>query len=132
MAATWWPNSGPADPDRARRRQVVTGFGCDHDIVCRLQLTSAVLKIRGSYLIAVGELPYLSEAGWRFSMRFSRYTLGMRWLDFSFQHDLPLRVGPIILVDSHQLLSLTNCVTVSIAWVEKYFSSNETRIALTD
>jgi len=56
----------------------------------------------------------------------------MRWLDFSFQHDLPLRVGPIILVDSHQLLSLTNCVTVSSAWVEKYFSSNETRIALTD
>ena len=79
-----------------------------------------VLKAGASLEFAVGEPFYASETGrWRFSMSFSRYSVRERWFDFSSRHKLPLKLGPVVLVDSQRILSPSNQVTVSTAWLTK-------------
>jgi len=79
-----------------------------------------VLKAGASLTLAVGEPVDASETRrWRFAMLFSRYRWRERWLDFSFRHKLPLRLGKIMLVDAQRVLSPTNCVTVTTAWFGK-------------
>jgi len=78
------------------------------------------LKAGGSIRMAIGEPFYGSETGrWRFAMWFSRHTWQSRWLDFSFKHRLPLRLGPILLVDGQRILDPTNHVTVTSKWLER-------------
>src|SRR5882672_3652814 len=52
--------------------------------------TSLTLKSGESLAIAVGE-PSEAER-WRFCLRYSRYTLKERLLDYSFQHRLPTKL----------------------------------------
>jgi hypothetical protein len=79
-----------------------------------------VLKSGATLDLAVGEPFYSSEGGrWRFSMSFARYTISARWFDYSFQHRLPLGIGPVVLVDSQQVLNPTNNVTASSGWLDK-------------
>jgi len=79
-----------------------------------------VLKAGASLEFAAGEPFYASETGrWRFAMSFSRYSVRERWFDFSFRHKLPLKLGPLVLVDSQRILSPSNRVTVSTAWLTK-------------
>src|SRR5438445_235200 len=53
--------------------------------------TRPTLKRGVSLALAVGEP---SEAGrWRFCLRFSRYTLKERLLDYAFKHNLPMKLG---------------------------------------
>ncbi len=77
-----------------------------------------VLKAGASLRLAVGDPFSGPETGrWRFIMSFSRYSLRERWLDFSFRHRLPLKIGPIVLVDDQRILNPTNHVTVSSKWL---------------
>lgn len=76
-----------------------------------------VLNGGGSLGLAVGE-PSDNE-DWRFIMSWSRYSWQERWLDFSFRHRLPLKLGPVALIDSERILSPSNRVTVSTAWLGK-------------
>jgi hypothetical protein len=79
-----------------------------------------VLKAGACLEFAVGEPFYALETGrWRFSMSFSRYSVRERWFDFSIRHKLPLKLGPLVLVDSQRILSPSNQVTVSTAWLTK-------------
>ena len=79
-----------------------------------------VLKAGASLDFAVGEPFYAFETGrWRFSMSFSRYSVPERWFDLSLRHKLPLKLGPLVLVDSQRILSPSNRVTVSTAWLTK-------------
>ena len=81
---------------------------------------SPVLKMGESLRLAVGEPSDLAETGrWRFSMSFSRYSAPERWLDFSFRHKLPLRLGPLVLVDEQRILNPSNHVNVSSVWLTK-------------
>jgi len=69
---------------------------------------------------AVGEPFYGSESGrWRFSMSFTRYSFQDRWFDFSRRHQLPMQIGPLVLVDSQRILNPSNHVTVSTEWLTK-------------
>jgi hypothetical protein len=78
------------------------------------------LKAGQSMLMAIGEPYDLPAAGrWRFAMAFSRYTWRSWWLDKSFSGRLPLKVGPVVLVDSQRVLDPTNHVTVTTAWLTK-------------
>ncbi len=77
-----------------------------------------VLKAGGSLVLAVGVPFYAPETGrWRFSTSFTRYSVGLRWLDFSSRHHLPLKVGPIAIVDDQRILDKTNQVIVSSIWL---------------
>ncbi len=68
---------------------------------------------------AVGEPLFDSEpARWRLCLSFSRYTPSERWLDFSFKHKVPFLLRRIVRVDSQQILSSSNHVTASSAWLE--------------
>ena len=79
-----------------------------------------VLKAGASLEFAVGEPFYAFETGrWRFSMSFSRYSVRERWFDFSSRHKLPLKLGPLVLVDSQRILSPSNRIIVSTAWLTK-------------
>jgi hypothetical protein len=63
-----------------------------------------VLKVGESLRLAVGEPSNASETGrWRLAMSFSRYTWRERWLDLSLRHNLPLELGPIVLVDARRV-----------------------------
>jgi hypothetical protein len=77
-----------------------------------------VLKAGESLKLAVGDPFTGPETGrWRFSMSCSRYSIRVRWLDFSFHHRLPMKLGPIVLVDDQRILNPTNHVTVSSQWL---------------
>lgn len=77
-----------------------------------------VLNAGESIKLAVGQPFYAPETGsWRFCMSFSRYSFRERWLNFSFRHKLPFKLGPIVLVDDQRILSPTNRVTVSTEWL---------------
>ena len=79
-----------------------------------------VLKAGGNGEFAVGEPFRATESGrWRFSMSFSRYSPQERWFDFSLRHKLPMKIGPLVLVDSERILSRSNHVTVSTEWLTK-------------
>ena len=79
-----------------------------------------MLKIGEELQLAVGEPFYGGESGrWRVSMSFTRYSVQERWVDFSRRHKLPLKIGPIVLVDSQRLSSPSNRVTVSTEWLTK-------------
>ena len=76
-----------------------------------------VLKSGGSLRLAVGEP---SENGrWRFKMSWSRYSWQERWLNSSYRHGLPLKLGPVALIDSERISSPSNRVTASTAWLAK-------------
>jgi hypothetical protein len=78
------------------------------------------LKARGSLRLAVGEPFYDSESGrWRFAMSFVPYTSRERWYDFSMRHKLPLRLGAVVFGDTQRMLSPSNNVTVTTAWLAK-------------
>lgn len=80
---------------------------------------SPVFHPGDSFQFAVGDPFDASETGrWRFDLSFSRYSFKERWLDFSFQHRLPLKLGPIVLVDSQRILDPTNHVTVKSEWLK--------------
>ncbi len=79
-----------------------------------------VLKVGESLRLAVGEPTDASETqGWRYAMSFARYTWRERWLDLSFRHKLPLKLGPIVMVDAQRVLNPSNNVTVTSAWLRK-------------
>jgi hypothetical protein len=79
-----------------------------------------VLRAGASLTLAVGEPNDVSETvPWRFAMSFSRYTVQERWLEFSFRHKLPLGIGSFVIVDSQQILSPSNRITVTTDWVTK-------------
>ncbi len=70
--------------------------------------------------MAVGEPFHSDESGrWRFSMRFDRNSMAVRWFDFSSKHKLPLKIGPVLLVDSQRILDSTNHVTAQSDWLNK-------------
>ena len=78
------------------------------------------LKRGESVIMAVGEPADAPEARrWRFAMSSSRYSWKERWLDFSFQHKLPLKLGPIVLVDAQRVLNPSNYVSVATEWLRK-------------
>jgi hypothetical protein len=75
-----------------------------------------VLKGGASLTLAVGEPS--DNKRWRFAMSLSRYSWEERWFDFSFRHRwLPVKLGPVTLVDTDRILSRSNFVTVSTAWL---------------
>lgn len=79
---------------------------------------SAVLNGGDSLLLAIGDPFSGPEPGrWRFSMSYSRYSIGERWLDFSFRHQLPLKLGPIVLVDAQRILNPTNHLILNSEWL---------------
>jgi hypothetical protein len=79
-----------------------------------------VLKGRASITFAVGEPTDASETRrWRFGILSTRYTWQEQWFDFSFRHKLPLKLGPIVLVDAQRVLNPSNCVTVTTEWLTK-------------
>lgn len=77
-----------------------------------------VLKGGASLTLAIGEPS--ENKRWRYTKSWSRYSWQWRWRDFSFRHRwLPLKLGPVALIDDQRLLSPSNCVTVSTAWLVK-------------
>ena len=77
--------------------------------------TGPTLKRGVSLALAVGEP---SEAGrWRFCLRFSPYTLKERLLDYAFKHNLPTKLGPLLILDSQQILNPTNFITNYSPWL---------------
>jgi hypothetical protein len=52
-------------------------------------------------------------------MAFSRYDIRERWFDFSLRHHLPLKIGPLLLVDGQRILNPSNQITVSSEWLAK-------------
>lgn len=86
-------------------------------------LPAPELKPHRSMLMAVGE-PLgeheIPEGGhWRFAMAFSRHTWRTWWLDQSIRGRLPLKVGPVVMVDSQRIFNPSNHVTVTTAWLTK-------------
>jgi hypothetical protein len=81
------------------------------------------LKAGRSLLMAVGEpygQPAVPDTGrWRFAMAFSRYTWRAWWLDQAFRGRLPLKVGPLVLVDAQRIMNPSNQVTATTAWLTK-------------
>jgi hypothetical protein len=77
-----------------------------------------LLKAHDILTLAVGPPFHPPETGrWRFCMSFTRYSLREKWLDFSFRHNLPLKVGPIKLVDDQRILTSTNHLVVTSEWL---------------
>ena len=77
-----------------------------------------VLENAGDLILAVGVPIDPPETGrWRYCMTFSRYSMDVRWLDFSFRHNLRLKLGPFKLVDDQRILNPTNHVTSSSEWI---------------
>lgn len=77
-----------------------------------------VLKRGESLRLAVGQPS--DNKRWRFTMSLSRYSWQERWFDLSFRHRwLPMKLGPVTLVDTDHILSRSNNVTVSTAWLTK-------------
>ena len=77
--------------------------------------TGPTLKRGVSLALAVGEP---SEAGrWRFCLRFSPCTLKERLLDYAFKHNLPTKLGPLLILDSQQILNPTNFITNYSPWL---------------
>ncbi|HLX68385.1 MAG TPA: hypothetical protein VKV04_02050 [Verrucomicrobiae bacterium] len=71
-----------------------------------------------SFEFAVGSPILAPENGrWRFNLEFSRYALRQRWFDLSFRHRVPVKLGPIVLVDSQRVLSSTNHVIARSEWL---------------
>jgi len=52
-------------------------------------------------------------------MTFTRYTWRERWFDFTFQHNLPLKLGPLVLADPQIILSPSNHLAVSTEWLKE-------------
>jgi hypothetical protein len=78
-----------------------------------------VLKAQETLQFAIGE-PVADDPGrWRFVTSFSRYTLGARWLDFSYRHKLPPWLNRIVLVDQQRILNPSNNVESATAWLAK-------------
>ena len=78
-----------------------------------------VLKARQTLQFAIGE-PAADEPGrWRFVTSFSRYTLGARWLDFSYRYKLPWWVNRIVPVDQQRILNPSNNVESATVWLAK-------------
>ena len=76
------------------------------------------LRAGASVTLAVGDPFHAPETGrWRYTMEFHRYSLGMRWFDFAVLHRLPLKLGPITLVDPLRGLNLEESVVVSSDWL---------------
>ena len=76
------------------------------------------LKRGESLRVAVGEPS--DNKRWRFTMSLSRYSWQERWFDLSFRHRwLPMKLGPVTLVDTDRIMSRSNNVTVSTAWLAK-------------
>ena len=76
------------------------------------------LRAGASVTLAVGDPFDAPETGrWRYTMEFSRYSLGMRWFDFAVLHRLPLKLGPITLVDEQRIWNPTNTVVVGSEWL---------------
>ena len=79
-----------------------------------------VLRPRASMTMAVGEPLDASEGHrWRLVMTFTRYTWRERWFDFTFQHNLPLKLGPLVLADPQIILSPSNHLAVSTEWLKE-------------
>jgi hypothetical protein len=77
-----------------------------------------VLKGGASLTLAVGEPS--DNKRLRYTKLWSRYSWQERWFDFSFRHRwLPVKLGPVTLVDTDHILSRSNFVTVSTAWLAK-------------
>jgi hypothetical protein len=70
-----------------------------------------------SLTIAVGDPQ--EDAPWRFTTLWSPYTFRSRLLDFARVHKLPLRIGRVRLLDTQQMLTLTNFMTNSSVWLGK-------------
>jgi len=56
---------------------------------------------------------------WRLSMFFCRYTLSERYFDLAARKHLPLKLGPIVLVDTQRFLNPSNNVTASSPWISE-------------
>jgi hypothetical protein len=80
----------------------------------------AVLRSGRSMPMAVAEPFDSTESGrWKFVMMYSPYRIQEWWLDLSFQHNLPLKLGPLVLVDSQRVLNPSNFVTINSEWLTK-------------
>jgi hypothetical protein len=78
-----------------------------------------LLKAADGFTFAIGD-PLQGETGkWRFVISFTRYSTGERYLDFAQRHNwpLPLKLGPVTLIDDQRILKSTNRVTVSSEWL---------------
>jgi hypothetical protein len=78
------------------------------------------LKAGRSLRMAVGTpLDDAASGRWRFAMTFTPYTWRERWFDFSLRHKLPLRLASVLFGDTQRMLSPSNNVTVTTAWLTK-------------
>jgi hypothetical protein len=74
-----------------------------------------LLKSGEGFLIAVGDP--LEEARWRLTMSFVRYGFKEKWIDFSVKHQLPLRIGRLVLASPEDSMNPSNRVMASTAWI---------------
>ena len=107
----WWGDWVEVEGSSEKRAKVVNpalpGFTKD-----------PVLKAHGTLTLAVGPPFHPPETGrWRFCMSFTRYSLPEKCLDFSFRHKLPLKLGPITLVDDQRILTSPNHLVVTSEWL---------------
>jgi hypothetical protein len=81
---------------------------------------AVVLGSGESLTMAVGTPGNPAESGrWKYVMLFSRHDFRERWFDFSLRHNLPLKIGPLLLVDGRRILNASNQVMVSSEWLTK-------------
>jgi hypothetical protein len=79
-----------------------------------------VFKPGASLRIAIGEPVHVSESGrWRLVMTHSRHTWQSRCVDFSWRHKLPLRLGPIVLLNDQRIVDPSNHVAATSDWLRK-------------
>jgi hypothetical protein len=107
----WWGDWVEVEGESQHRAKVVNsglpGYNVD-----------PVLRARGSATFAVGDPVHAPETGrWRSTMVFRRDSLGLRWFYFSLRHKLPLKLGPITLVDYKRISDPTNQVVVTSDWL---------------
>jgi hypothetical protein len=107
----WWAGCVEFETDPYGKARIV------NPVLPGLNMSLA-LRPGGSLAFGVRDPVRAPQSGrWRYSVSFTRYSLGLRWLDFAARYKLPFKLGPITLVDHQLMLDATNQVVVSSDWL---------------
>jgi hypothetical protein len=79
---------------------------------------SLALKGGDSFVWAVGQPNLEPHNRWRLTLQYRKHTLKSRWFDWSMRNPrVPMKVGPLVLVDPQKVLGATNQQRSSSEWV---------------
>jgi hypothetical protein len=76
------------------------------------------LKGGDSFVWAVGQPDVEPHNRWRLTLQYRKHTLKSRWFDWARRNPrVPIKIGPLVLVDPQKILGATNQQRSSSEWV---------------